>query len=120
MVQGTNDDDDILDQHALLPSVTDDPKLWMVKCRAGCERIIVAQLMSKFIHCKQRKVPWGVTSAFCHDIPPRTLSYYTSPCFSNYLVWPAALRPMPLVVGASGSRIDREIPIIQDYFLGLE
>lgn len=83
-LQGTNDEDDVLDQHALLPSVTDDPKLWMIKCRAGCEKTIVCQLMSKFIHTKQRKQPWGVTSAFCHDIPPRALSYYAKLSLHNY------------------------------------
>jgi hypothetical protein len=63
------EDDAVLDQHSLLPSVTHDPKLWMVKCIAGGEREIVAQLMSKYVALEQQDRPLAIFSAFCHDLP---------------------------------------------------
>lgn len=64
-------EDEVLDQHALLPSMQDDPKLWMVKVRAGSEKAIVALLMSRFLAERLKNKPWGVTSAFCQEMPPR-------------------------------------------------
>jgi hypothetical protein len=61
-------DDDVLDQHSLLPSMTDDPKLWMVKCVAGAERGIVTQLMQKYITFMNREKPLSIFSAFCQDL----------------------------------------------------
>jgi hypothetical protein len=66
-------DDDVLDQHSLLPSMTDDPKLWMVKCIAGSEREIVTQLMQKYITFMNRDKPLSIFSAFCHDLSACTL-----------------------------------------------
>ena len=57
----------MLDQHSLLPSVTADPKLWLVKCVAGGEREIVAQLMQKYATLAARGRTLGIFSAFCHD-----------------------------------------------------
>lgn len=67
-------EDEVLDQHALLPSMQDDPKLWMVKVRAGSEKAIVSLLMSRFLVERFKNKPWGVTSAFCQEMPPRALS----------------------------------------------
>lgn len=66
-------EDEVLDQHALLPSMQDDPKLWMVKVRAGSEKAIVSLLMSRFLAERLKNKPWGVTSAFCQEMPPRVL-----------------------------------------------
>eukprot|EP00892_Ulva_mutabilis_P001630 jgi/Ulvmu1/11468/UM077_0011.1 len=66
-------EEDVLNQHALLPSMQDDPKLWMVKVRAGSEKAIVSLLMSRFLAERLKNKPWGVTSAFCQEMPPHLL-----------------------------------------------
>ena len=60
----------MVDQSSLLPSITEDPKLWMVKCVAGGEKEIVAQLMNKYISLSMQGRPLTIFSAFCHDLPP--------------------------------------------------
>jgi Early transcription elongation factor of RNA pol II, NGN section len=69
-MQVGGEDEEAMDQHSLLPSASEDPKLWMVKCQAGMEKQIVAQLMSKYIAMQEAGTPLAIYSAFCQEIPP--------------------------------------------------
>ena len=49
-----------------LPTVSD-AKLWLVKCKMGCERQIVLQLLNKYADMKQKGKPLSILSASCSD-----------------------------------------------------
>jgi Early transcription elongation factor of RNA pol II, NGN section len=72
------EEEEAVDQHSLLPAAASDPKLWMVKCVAGAQREIVAQLMSKYIAYMQKDRPLGIFSAFCHDAAPSARSIFVA------------------------------------------
>lgn len=66
-MQADGGEDEVVGQHTLLPSLTVDPKLWLVKCLSGQERQCVTQLMQKFIHHQMKRAPLAIVSAFCLD-----------------------------------------------------
>lgn len=53
-------------QQAMLPTVND-PKLWMVKCRSGCEREACVQLLQKQYAMQDKGTPLLIKSAFALD-----------------------------------------------------
>ncbi|GMH35712.1 hypothetical protein BSKO_03580 [Bryopsis sp. KO-2023] len=52
-------------QQSLLPTLRD-PKLWVVQCRPGYERLLCIQLLNKF-HAQSRGTGLMIKSAFCLD-----------------------------------------------------
>lgn len=52
-------------QQSLLPTLKD-PKLWVVQCRPGCERLLCIQLLRKY-HASNRATSLMIRSAVCLD-----------------------------------------------------
>lgn len=90
----------------------DDPKLWMVKVRAGSEKAIVALLMSRFLAERLKNKPWGVTSAFCQEMPPRTFLALTT-------LAPTPLYPASCVSARGCALLQRFGPLLQRNTLAL-
>lgn len=53
-------------QQSLLPTI-EDPKLWMVHCRPGNERLACLQLLQKYYSMQEKGTPLNITSAVCLD-----------------------------------------------------
>jgi len=49
-------------QQSLLPSVGD-PKMWVIKCKVGSEKLLALSIMNKAFHLSQQGIKFGIRSA---------------------------------------------------------
>jgi transcription elongation factor SPT5 len=54
-------------RNSRLPDAATDPKVWCVKVANGTERMVVLQLMNKFITLAKQDNPIYITSAYCNE-----------------------------------------------------
>jgi transcription elongation factor SPT5 len=54
-------------RNARLPDASSDPKVWCVKVANGTERLVVLQLMNKFVALAKEGSPIHITSAYCNE-----------------------------------------------------
>ena len=51
-----------------LPDAQKDPKLWLMRCKPGHEKMLVIQLMQKYLDASQSEQPLLIKSAMCSDV----------------------------------------------------
>ena len=62
------DDDDGGERFRELPDAARDPKLWLLKCKPNQEKMLVIQLMQKFLDSMHTEKPIQIKSALCTDV----------------------------------------------------
>ena len=64
------DDEDYGDDSRFtdLPDAQRDPKLWLLKCKPGCERMLIISLMQKYLDAAEAGTPLSIKAALCTEI----------------------------------------------------
>jgi len=69
--QGAWDDDEDFGEDTRfqeLPDATRDPKLWLLKCKPGGEKMLIISLMQKYLDAAEAGTPLSIKSALCTEI----------------------------------------------------
>ena len=61
------DEDGDNTKNSRLPDAASDPKVWCIKVANGTERMVVLQLMNKFVALAKQDSPIHITSAYCNE-----------------------------------------------------
>ena len=63
-----DDDEEGSGRFTSLPDAQKDPKLWLMRCKPGHEKMLVIQLMQKYLDASQSEQPLLIKSAMCSDV----------------------------------------------------
>jgi hypothetical protein len=66
MFEPTEAQENDISRLALVPTVSD-PKLWMVKCKLGEEKVLAASLLQKYFNMAKKGSPINIKSVYTHE-----------------------------------------------------